>query len=132
MTGIVTSRDRASPAPFSPKSFCRHGIQRVPLSRIVTWAAEAYGIAPMEILSARRQDKLVRARALAVWGMRNLCDRPSYPRVGRALGGRDHGTVINLHEKAIHLRLCDRFFAQACVDMTREFEWKGRQFHVCN
>jgi len=131
-TGITTARDQDSPAPFSPGAYCRFGTRRLPLSRIVSWAAQCYGLAPIELVSARRSVRVVDARALAVWGMRTLCDRPSYPRIGRVLGGRHHTTIMNLHERAIHLRLCDPFFAQACRDMTAEFEWKGSKRHVGN
>lgn len=128
MTGLVTERDRQSPPPFMQGASSRHGPERVRRQQIVEWVADAWGVTVIDLISHRRPPHLVDARALAVWAMRALCDRPSYPSIGKSLGGRDHSTIINLHERAIYLRLKSAKFAGACVDVTRAFESKGNRY----
>jgi len=47
-----------------------------------------------ELLSARRDAALVRARHEACWRMKNETSL-SYPQIGRLLGGRDHTTILH-------------------------------------
>lgn len=77
-------------------------------------AQTEFGVSRAELLSPRRFSDLVVARAFAVWMLRSLGGPMSYPRIGRAIGGRDHATIINLHQKAIALRLTDPAFRGAC------------------
>jgi len=82
---------------------------------VINEAARVLGVEPAALLVPDRRQPLVRARALVVWLLRAVPSRPmSYPAIGRVLGGLDHNTVINLHKKAIYLRLRDREFGAAC------------------
>lgn len=81
-------------------------------------AAEAvYGVTPPELRGVGRQQHTVKGRALVAWALRSLGETVSYPVIGRMLGGRDHTTIMNLHRKAIALRLIDQEFALACRAM---------------
>lgn len=129
MIGVETLRDQVSRPPFLRGHGRRAGTQTVALSRIVAWVAREYEITVAELIGPSKCPQFVEARALAVWAMRSLCGLPSYPRIGRALGGRNHDTTINLHEKAIYLRLRSARFSGACVAITRQFESR-RKLHV--
>lgn len=86
-------------------------------------AAVLYGAEENALLSPRREERLVRARALAVWVLRSVPSVPvSYPKIGRALGDRHHTTIINLHVMAIGLRLEDETFARCCTAITEYFK----------
>lgn len=122
MSGIATARDRESPPPFLRGAHTRFGKRRVRPGEIIAWVAERTEVAAIDIIGNRRLPEIVAARALCVWTMRGLCDRPSYPRIGRSLGGRHHSTVLSLHERAIYMRLKDPAFAQACIDITMKFQ----------
>lgn len=70
-----------------------------------------------DLLSHRRFERLVVARAFAVWMLRSLGRPMSYPQIGRIIGGRDHATIINLHQKAVALRLTNTAFRLACAQV---------------
>lgn len=74
-----------------------------------------------DLVSRRRSAELVRARAFVTWALRTLGTPLSYPKIGLALGGRDHSTVIHLHQKAIGLRLTDAGFADCCDRLAKRF-----------
>lgn len=80
---------------------------------VLAFAANAFGVAQIDILSRRRNADFVRARAFVVWALRSLGVARSYPKIGMVLE-RDHSSIIHLHQKAIRLRLEDKEFAQAC------------------
>ena len=87
-------------------------------------AIREFGVTWADLVSRRRADDLVRGRAFVTWALRALGEPMSYPVIGMALGGRDHTTVINLHQKAIWLRLVDPAFADACNRLA------GRFYHM--
>lgn len=80
-----------------------------------------FGVSQVELLSARRSDPLVEARAFFAWALRSLGRPMSYQAIGQELGGRDHSTAINLHQKAVWLRLTDARFRALCTDLTDRF-----------
>lgn len=84
------------------------------------------------LFSRRRAERLVQARALATWILRtDPAGAISYPKIGRALGGRDHAGIINLHRMAIRLRLEGGEFARTCaaINMDRN---SSRETHHGN
>lgn len=91
-------------------------------SMVIRIAAVLYGIEENDLLSRRRNVRFEQARALVAWCLRAIPQVPmSYPKIGRAMDGRDHTSIINLHANAIALRLGDLFFAQCCLAMQRYF-----------
>jgi len=95
---------------------CRRPLtSRLGIAATAFAAAEAvYGVTLPELLGQGRSRHLVKARALVAWTLRTLGEAVSYPIIGRMLGGRDPTTIMNLHQKAIRLRLTDTEFALAC------------------
>lgn len=64
------------------------------VATIVECVSEVTGVPVADILSDRRAEELIRARHVAMWLARNRTGY-SLPRIGRAIGGRDHTTVLN-------------------------------------
>lgn len=75
----------------------------------------SYDIDQSELISHRRAQHLVNARALFVWIMKTHRPKVSYPTLGRWLD-RDHSSVIAMHRRAILLRLSDAQFKEWCDD----------------
>jgi chromosomal replication initiator protein len=93
----------------------------LPASLVLAVTAARFGVPSSELISHRHLHRLAPARAFAVWMLRALGTPASYPEIGKALGGRDHSSIINLHRKAIRLRLEDRAFAEACDHLSIRF-----------
>lgn len=65
-----------------------------PLHKIIAEVAKKYALTYVDLISRRRTRKLVWPRQEAMW--RCLKETTaSYPEIGRAIGGRDHTTVIH-------------------------------------
>lgn len=66
---------------------------RLSMRNIIEIAAQYFEVSVVEILSPRREARIVRARAVAMYAARTLLPR-SYPEIGRAIGDRDHTSVM--------------------------------------
>lgn len=102
---------------------CGHAGHLVPVDPEVALAlaVHEFNVDRNDLLSPRRFDELVEARAFVVWVLRSLGRPTRYARIGRILGGRDHSSIIHLHQKAIWLRLSDARFEQACEQTEQRF-----------
>lgn len=63
------------------------------MREIIIATAQVFEVSVVDVLSPRRDDRIVAARYAAGWLIRDLLPR-SFPEIGRALGGRDASTVI--------------------------------------
>jgi hypothetical protein len=63
------------------------------IHRIVRAVADYYRINPTELISARREQRLVDARHVAMHLARILTSK-SFPEIGRRMGNRDHTTIL--------------------------------------
>lgn len=79
------------------------------LQPLIVRAAEHYGLSPKAVLANRRQTSIVRARWAVAWAAQHATEY-SYPRIGRALGGRDHTTVMHGVRRAEEIRARDSAF----------------------
>ena len=79
------------------------------------------GVTEEELFSHRRGDNLVEARALFVRSIKTFRKLTAYQKIGDWLGGRDHTTIMNLHQKAVLLRLSDPAFSQQCHEFAVQF-----------
>lgn len=93
-------------------------------NRVRQFVISKTGVSADDLCGSCRKAELVEARALFVWIVRHSRPRVSYPVIGRWLGGRDHSTIINLHMKAIRLRLDDADFELMCED------WLAHERHI--
>ena len=78
------------------------------------YAAHQLDVTHEELLSGEKHNHLVHARALFVWAVKSHRPNLSYALIGRWLGDRHHSTIMNLHKKAIALRLSDADFNLLC------------------
>lgn len=69
-------------------------ICRLSMRNIVEIAAQYFEVSVVEILSPRREARVVLARSAAMYAIRKLLPR-SFPEIGRAFGSRDHTTVMH-------------------------------------
>jgi chromosomal replication initiation ATPase DnaA len=93
----------------------------------ITLASALFNVPRNAILSHRRDPALVRARAMVTWILRTVPVQPmSYPKIGRAMGGRDHTSIMHQHQIAIRLRLEDERFARTCEAICLHFGMSRR------
>jgi chromosomal replication initiator protein len=80
-----------------------HEPRRPPLREIIAVVAKYHGVPQKVLKSSARKQAAVTARAMAVYLARELASA-SYERIGHALGGRDHTTMMHSYRK-IHRQL---------------------------
>lgn len=91
-------------------------------SRVITFVCQFYQIEEIDFFAHRRADKLVSARALVVWLLRQAPAQPmNYCQIGRAIE-RDRTSVMHLHNTVIILRLQDRAFKRVAEAMRFHFQ----------
>src|SRR3546814_10321695 len=90
------------------------------------------GVRESDIIGDSRGQVYVRPRAAIVWIAKLLTDH-SLAQIGRALGGRDHSTVIGLLAKAEKLRTTDPAFVLTTDKLARIFSdqnWEKEPWHT--
>ena len=95
-------------------------IPHMPIGLVLEIAAATFGVTRADMRGDSKADQLVKARAFATWALRSLGVPTSYAAIGRSLR-RHFDTAINLHRKAIWLRLHDADFASACSSLSDRF-----------
>ena len=63
--------------------------------RIIRETAEAHYLEPEALMLKARQGEIARARHEAMYRLRHELRKPSYPLIGKWLGGLDHTTVLH-------------------------------------
>lgn len=109
---IPAITDSAVVVEFSP-AICRPtviGIRYPAVQDIVLVVCRFYGASYHDVISERRTWPLVRPRQIAMYLAKELTLN-SYPRIGTALGGRDHTTVMHGHRKIERQLLTDERLA---------------------
>jgi chromosomal replication initiator protein len=91
---------------------------RPTLRKIVAVVGKYYGLPQQQMKSGSRKQSIVIARATAVFLARELTDA-SYGEIGRALGGRDHTTMMHNFKKVECDRQTDPATQQAIDDLRR-------------
>jgi hypothetical protein len=77
---------------------CRRGGADMSLA-VIQAVARRFCVTPIGMIGRERRAILVDARSIATYIMREHYGM-SYPAIGKRLGGRDHTTIINQHERA--------------------------------
>jgi chromosomal replication initiator protein len=93
------------------------GLRHVTAERIEAAVADAFGVAPRELRSKARQQRIVAARQAAMYLERELLKLP-YAQIGARFAGRDHSTVIHAVRK-LEERLQDDPDLRAHVEAIR-------------
>lgn len=106
---------RAWPAVLKAESIERLlGQPPVPARFVLAAAVAEFGVDRMDLFSCRRESRFIKARAFVVWSLRSLGEPWSYPQIARLLEKSCHSVAINLHMRALALRLSDAKFDAAC------------------
>jgi chromosomal replication initiator protein len=95
-----------------------NGDRRPTLPEIISLVARHYGVQQRLLKSNSRKQRLVRARATAIYLARELSDA-SYEQIGRALGGRDHTTIMHSFRKVQEERQHDFAMQETLEDLRR-------------
>lgn len=85
--------------------------------RIQIMVCSYFKIDRAEILSERRDSKVIRPRHIAMYLCKTLSSK-SYPEIGRRFGGRDHTTVLNACRKIGKRIQTDRVLAAEIKTLT--------------
>jgi chromosomal replication initiator protein len=93
--------------------------QQPRLHEILAAAARYFRISQAQIKSSSRRQSIVIARALAIYLARELTDA-SYKQIGRALGGRDHTTIMHNYRKIERIRASDLVIQEAIEELGRD------------
>lgn len=88
-----------------------------PVRNIARISAELCFITIDDLLSRRKPNNFVRARALAVWAIKTLRPELSYPQIGAQLNRHDHTTLIYQYQLGLKLRKTDPDFLNLCHDL---------------
>jgi chromosomal replication initiator protein len=78
-----------------------HSARRPTIREITAVVARNQNVPQSQLKSSSRKQSIVFARGLIVYLARELADL-SYEEIGRALGGRDHTTIIHNYRKIAH------------------------------
>lgn len=74
------------------------GTKKITPDLIIQVVAEHYNLTPLDLLSQRRSKEIVYPRQIAMYLCRNMTEAP-LQEIGKAMGGRDHTTIIHGIEK---------------------------------
>ncbi|WP_366909091.1 chromosomal replication initiator protein DnaA [Nesterenkonia sp.] len=98
--------------------------QEITAEKIIDATAEYYGFTVDELTSKSRNRTLVTARQIAMYLLRELTEM-SLPKIGQALGGRDHTTVIYAERKIRELMAERRAVFNQVTELTNKIK-QGR------
>ncbi|HEY3392331.1 MAG TPA: helix-turn-helix domain-containing protein [Lacipirellulaceae bacterium] len=98
--------------------FAARDCERPTPRNVVAVVARHYGVPQRLLKSNSRKQRLVRARATAIYLARELC-RASYEQIGQALGGRDHTTIMHNFRKVERERQHDFALQETLADLRR-------------
>lgn len=96
---LAASKERNPEPPVLPPD---DPAFRLRVRTITLVVCQYYGVSIVEVMSARRYAKIVRPRQVVMYLARELTVI-SLPQIGRALGGRDHTTVLHAWRKLCKL-----------------------------
>lgn len=68
---------------------------RIHARTVIEFVAASYGLPPAALTGDCRRSVVVRPRQFAMYAIRQLCPHLSLNLIGRALGGRDHTTILH-------------------------------------
>lgn len=114
----ATPHVRSYSAERIDRYLAEHEPRRPPLREIIAVVAKYHRVPQKILKSGIRKQRAVTARAMVVYLARELASA-SYERIGHALGGRDHTTVMHSYRK-IHSQLQhDPATREAVADLRR-------------
>lgn len=73
--------------------------KKVDIGEIKRVVCEYFQISEKDLISSRRDQRIVKPRQLAMYLCKEMVPGASYPEIGAQFGGRDHTTVIHAYRK---------------------------------
>lgn len=95
--------------------------QEITAEQIINATAEYYSFTVEDLMSKSRNRTLVTARQIAMYLLRELTEM-SLPKIGQALGGRDHTTVIYAERKIRELMAERRAVFNQVTELTNKIK----------
>ncbi|MGQ7788259.1 MULTISPECIES: chromosomal replication initiator protein DnaA [unclassified Nesterenkonia] len=96
-------------------------VQEITAEQIINATAEYYSFTVDDLMSKSRNRTLVTARQIAMYLLRELTEM-SLPKIGQALGGRDHTTVIYAERKIRELMAERRAVFNQVTELTNKIK----------
>ncbi|GAA1176294.1 chromosomal replication initiator protein DnaA [Nesterenkonia xinjiangensis] len=96
-------------------------VQEITAEQIINATAEYYSFTVEDLMSKSRNRTLVTARQIAMYLLRELTEM-SLPKIGQALGGRDHTTVIYAERKIRELMAERRAVFNQVTELTNKIK----------
>jgi chromosomal replication initiator protein len=96
----------------------RRFVRQPQLREIIAAVSRHFRLPQKQLKSQSRRQSIVAARAVAIYLARELSGA-SYEQIGRALGGRDHTTIIHNYRKIERERSHDPSIQEAIEELTR-------------
>lgn len=96
----------------------RRFVRQPQLREIIAAVSHHFGLPQKQLKSESRRQSIVAARAVAIFLARELAGA-SYEQIGRALGGRDHTTIIHNYRKIERQRPHHPAIQEAIEELTR-------------
>jgi chromosomal replication initiator protein len=93
-------------------------VRQPQLREIIAAVSRHFRLPQKQLKSQSRRQSIVTARAVAIYLARSLAG-VSYEQIGRALGGRDHTTIIHNYRKIERERFQDPDIQEAIEELTR-------------
>jgi chromosomal replication initiator protein len=107
-----------SDATRAHRSFAARAAQRPTVLEIIAVVAKYTNVPQRQLKSGSRRQSIVFARAIAIYLARELSGA-GYDQIGRALGGRDHTTIMHNYRKIIRELACDITTQETVSDLRR-------------
>ena len=95
--------------------------QEITAEQVINATAEYYSFTVEDLMSKSRNRTLVTARQIAMYLLRELTEM-SLPKIGQALGGRDHTTVIYAERKIRELMAERRAVFNQVTELTNKIK----------
>lgn len=96
-------------------------VQEITADQIINATADYYNFTVEDLMSKSRNRTLVTARQIAMYLLRELTEM-SLPKIGQALGGRDHTTVIYAERKIRELMAERRAVFNQVTELTNKIK----------
>jgi chromosomal replication initiator protein len=93
-------------------------VRQPQLREIIVAVARHFRLPQKQLKSQSRRQSIVTARAVAIYLAREVAGA-TYEQIGRALGGRDHTTIIHNYRKIVRERSQDPAVQEAIEELTR-------------
>lgn len=131
---VVVEPEPEPPAPVVKPDYIRdwltlaspEAIKPASSRKIISMVADAFGVSHLDIVGDRRFPKIVIARQVCFYLMRE-CTGLSFPEIARRVGDRDHTTALHGANKIAKLIQADRDLHAAVTTMMIRIRSEIRQ-----